>query len=105
MKNFPVVADLASRYEESNKEYVILEPSVRQVTFLMQGHNHALLESISDYYGSTKTAVLNDLLDASLQEFFVALPMNVRLELSQRADAKVGNDGPGYWSHVLEINK
>lgn len=92
MREIPFVSALVETYQEAKQMEQVSKIEMRKVTFLMDPKNHGLLEAISDFYGRTKTAVLNDILEEALREFFEASPKDVRLDLGRRADRIWLND-------------
>lgn len=78
---------LVEEYERS-LTYVETDESIntKPVTIRIPDDDVAFAQAIANYYRTSRSAVLQDLLKAAMQDFFHRLPPDARMSISKQSD-------------------
>lgn len=89
MNNF---ADLIAKYEAARDEQSIQSLETRPVTIRMSSIDICFAQSVADYFRTTRSAFLQDLLRESLRDFFMQLSPELRKVLGEASDKAYRSD-------------
>lgn len=82
------IAELLADYEESLCEKFVESPLTRPVTVRLPLETVALIEVLADHYKTNRSAFLQEMIGASVNEFFRLLPQEKRMRISEKADSR-----------------
>ena len=102
-----IISKMISEYEENRSDSISEAFENRPVTVRMPVDDLSLAQAVADYYQMSRAAFLQQIIDASLIEFFNSLPHESRMAIAKSADdlskkemEKIASDKGGTYFRV-----
>jgi hypothetical protein len=81
-----LISKMISEYEENRSDSISEAFEPRPVTIRMPVDDLSLAQAVADYYQMSRAAFLQQIIDASLIEFFNSLPNESRMTIAKSAE-------------------